>query len=98
MELNFRESDGIVHGTFTGRLDTAAAQVTDISGFLANADKKIVFDCTNLEFISSAGLRLLLALYKESRAKGGSITLKSVRPSVMRVFQVSAFTHMFTFE
>ena len=98
MELNFRESDGIVYGTFTGRLDTAEAQVTDTSEFLANADKKIVFDCSGLEFISSAGLRLLLALYKESKAQGGSITLKSVDPSVMRVFKVSAFTHLFTFE
>lgn len=98
MELNFNESEGIVRGTFTGRLDTAAAQVTDISEFLANADKKIVFDCSKLEFISSAGLRLLLALYKECRAKGGSITMKSVCPSVMRVFKVSAFTNLFSFE
>lgn len=98
MELNFRESDGIVYGSFDGRLDTMAAQDTDFSEFLANADKKIVFDCTNLTFISSAGLRQFLALFKECRAKGGSITLKTVSPSVMRVFQVSGFVNMFTIE
>lgn len=98
MDLKFSLSDGVVYGTLDGRLDTVAAQVTDISEFLDNADKKIVLDCTKLNFISSAGLRILLGLYKECHAKGGSITLKSVQPSVMRVFQVSGFTGMMTFE
>ena len=98
MELHFSESNGIVYGKFKGRLDTMAAQNTDISDFLSNADKKIVFDCSNLEFISSAGLRLLLALFKESRSKGGSITLKSMNPIVMRTFQISGFVNMFSFE
>ena len=96
--LNFREIDGVVYGTLSGRLDTVAAQSTDISEFIANADKKILFDCSELNFISSAGLRLLLNLYKECRGKGGSITLKSVPPTVMRVFQVSGFTTMMAFE
>ncbi|MDO5447303.1 MAG: STAS domain-containing protein [Prevotellaceae bacterium] len=98
MDLNFKELGGIVYGEFNGRLDTAAAHATDINEFIDNADKKIVFDCEKLEFISSAGLRILLALYKECRKKGGSITLKSVVPSVMRVFQVSGFANMFTIE
>ena len=96
--LNYQEIDGVVYGNLSGRLDTVATQSTDISEFIANADKKIVFDCSELNFISSAGLRLLLALYKECRIKGGSITLKSVSPSVMRVFQVSGFVNMMAFE
>ena len=96
--LDFREIDGVVYGTLSGRLDTVAAQSTDISEFIANADKKILFDCSELNFISSAGLRLLLTLYKECRGKGGSITLKSVSPTVMRVFQVSGFTTMIAVE
>lgn len=96
--LNYREIDGVVYGTLSGRLDTIAAQSTDISEFIANADKKILFDCSELNFISSKGLRLLLAIYKECHDKGGSITLKSVSPSVMRVFQVSGFATMMAFE
>ncbi len=96
--LNYREIDGVVYGTLSGRLDTVASQTVDISEFTANADKKILFDCSELNFISSAGLRILLALYKECRTKGGSITMKSVSPSVMRVFQVSGFTSMMSFE
>lgn len=97
METNgfiYNEIDGVVYGTLSGRLDTIAAQSADIGEFIANADKKIVFDCSELNFISSAGLRLLLSIYKECRSKGGNITLKSVSPSVMRVFQVSGFTNM----
>ena len=92
--LDFKEINGVVYGTLSGRLDTVAAQSTDISEFIANADKKILFDCSELNFISSAGLRLFLILFKECRGKGGSITLKSVSPSVMRVFQISGFTNM----
>lgn len=92
--LTCKEINGVVYGSLIGRLDTIAAQSTDISEFIANADKKIVFDCSELNFISSAGLRLLLSIYKECRSKGGNITLKSVSPSVMRVFQVSGFTKM----
>lgn len=96
--LNYKEIDGVVYGTLSGRLDTVASQSVDISEFIANADKKIMFDCSELNFISSAGLRLLLALYKECHVKGGNITMKSVSPSVMRVFQVSGFTSMMSFE
>lgn len=96
--LSYREIDGVVYGTLSGRLDTVAAQSIDIGEFIANADKKILFDCSELNFISSAGLRMLLSLYKECHAKGGSITLKSVSPTVMRVFQVSGFANMMAFE
>ncbi len=96
--LNFKEINGVVYGTLSGRMDTVAAQSVDISKFIANADKRILFDCSDLNFISSAGLRLLLTLYKECHGKGGGITMKSVSPSVMRVFQVSGFTSMMTFE
>ena len=97
METNgfiYNEIDGVVYGTLSGRLDTIAALSADIGEFIANADKKIVFDCSELNFISSAGMRLLLSIYKECRSKGGNITLKSVSPSVMRVFQVSGFADM----
>jgi anti-sigma B factor antagonist len=55
-------------------------------------------DCTDLDFISSSGLRLFLALRKETIAKGGSITIKGVSPEIKQVFTITGFYSLFIFE
>ena len=84
----------------SGRLDTAAAQqfATDVEPLKANADKAIVLDFTNLDFISSSGLRVLLTLRKETVAKGGSITIKGVNTDIQQVFTITGFQTLFNFE
>lgn len=98
MKLDISEKEGILTGRISGRFDTLAAKEVDMKPFLDNADKTLCFDCTEMDFISSAGLRHFLALYNECRAKGGSIVLKGIVPDVMRVFKVAGFTSFFTFE
>ena len=81
MTFNVKEEDGTLTGVLDGRLDTAAAQefAKDIQVMMDNADKHLVLDLEKLSFISSSGLRLLLALRKETKAKGGDITIKTVK-------------------
>ncbi len=98
MKLTIIEKENVIESKIVGAFDTAATKTVDMQPLLDNADKKIVFDCSEMEFITSAGLRLLLALSKECLNKGGSIVLKGVAPAVMRVFQVAGFTQFFTFE
>ena len=61
------------------------------------ADKHIVLDCTNLEFVSSSGLRLLLTLRKQAIAMGGDVTIKKFIPEVMQVFTITGFFSLFKF-
>lgn len=98
MKLTIIEKEEMIEGKIVGAFDTAATKTIDLQPFMNNADKKIVFDCSEMEFITSAGLRLLLSLSKECLDKGGNIVLKDVDPAVMRVFQVAGFTQFFTFE
>lgn len=100
MKIVITESDAIVCGALSGRLDTAASAqfATDIEPLMQKADKKIVLDCSELEYISSSGLRIFLSLRKAAAAKGGSVTLKGVTSAVKQVFTITGFISLFNFE
>ena len=75
-----------------GRLDTTTAPQleTELKTALADADS-ICFDFEKLEYISSAGLRVLLAVHKQMKDKGG-MELCHVNEAIMEVFEVTGFT------
>lgn len=100
MTLEILQSDDQMQGKLIGRLDTAAAQqfAVDMEPLVDNADKHIVLDCSELEFISSSGLRLFLSLRKSTIAKGGDITIKGVSAEIKQVFTITGFYSLFTFE
>lgn len=100
MKLEITQNGEQVLAKLAGRLDTAASQQfsIDMQPLLDNADKAIVMDCTDMEFISSSGLRLFLTLRKETIAKGGSVTVKGVSDDVKQVFTITGFYSLFNFE
>lgn len=80
-----------------GRLDTSnyAAFETEAVALLGNGSTVFVFDCGGLSYVSSAGLRALLALRKRSHSAGISMRLCLVQPAVRHVFEISGFTSIF---
>ena len=100
MTLDIKIDGNNVIGTLAGRLDTAAATQfsQDMQPLVDNAEKQIVLDCNDLEFISSSGLRLLLTLRKATMAKGGKVLLRGVRPEIKQVFTITGFSSLFDFE
>lgn len=82
----------------TGRLDTITAPALDktINENLGEI-KSLIFDCKNLEYISSAGLRVLLSTQKKLQQKG-TMKLKNVREEVMEVFEITGFVDILTVE
>lgn len=100
MNLTISQNGNQVIGVLNGRLDTAASTkfAADMQPLIDNADKNIVLDCTDLEFISSSGLRLLLSLRKASLAAGGSVTIRNVNDSVKSVLAITGFFSLFNFE
>lgn len=75
-----------------GRLDTTTAPQleTELKSVL-DGDNTIRFDFEKLEYISSAGLRVLLAVHKRTKDKGGMV-ICHVNEAVMEVFDVTGFT------
>ena len=76
----------------SGRLDTAAAPGAqkEIMGALGDV-KELVYDLENLEYISSAGLRILIASLKEMKAKDGTMTLINVSEGVREILDLTGF-------
>jgi anti-sigma B factor antagonist len=76
----------------SGRLDTSAAPgaQNEILGALGDVTE-LVYDLENLEYISSAGLRILIASLKEMKAKDGSMTLINVSEGVREILDLTGF-------
>ena len=82
----------------TGRLDTTTAPALDktINGDVEGT-KNLVLDFKNLEYISSAGLRVLLGAQKKMQ-KIGSMKVTNVCEEVMEVFEMTGFADILTIE
>jgi len=81
-----------------GRLDTTTApQLEENVRSSIDGISSLVFDFEKLEYISSAGLRVLLAMQKIMN-KQGSMTIKNVNETVMEVFEVTGFVDILTIE
>ena len=81
-----------------GRLDTITSPELEKELKESIGDKsELVFDFENLEYISSAGLRVLLSAQKIMN-KQGSMVVKNVNETVMEVFEVTGFSDILTIE
>ena len=82
-----------------GRLDVKAARDAE-AAFLdaAKQAQNIVLDASELEYISSAGLRALKRLRGLVRENGGRLVLRGVQDDVMEIFEMTGFAAMLEFE
>jgi anti-sigma B factor antagonist len=82
-----------------GRLDTTTApQLEKGLSNLFDSTEKLVFDFGNLQYISSAGLRVLLSAQKKMNSKSGSMVIRNANDMVMEVFDVTGFLDILTIE
>ena len=79
-----------------GRLDTSTSpELEEVLMNSVEGVKELTLDLTDLEYISSSGLRLLLAAQKVMN-KQGSMTVTNVNDIVMEVFEVTGFVDILT--
>ena len=99
MNINKTQTEEKTTLVLSGRLDTITApklQESLIPEF--NTANHVELDFTELIYVSSAGLRVLLMGEKAAKAKGASMTLKGVSDEVMEVFEMTGFADMLTIE
>ena len=82
----------------SGRLDTQTAPEleNELDSSLSGI-KELTFDMTNLEYVSSAGLRVILKAQKAMNTQG-SMKLTGVNDSIMEVFDITGFLDILTIE
>ena len=82
----------------SGRLDTQTApELENELDSVLSGIKDLTFDLTNLEYVSSAGLRVILKAQKAMNAQG-SMKLTGVNDSIMEVFDITGFLDILTIE
>ena len=92
-----KREDGVLTIFIPERID--AGNASDIESELEAIrkeadDQQVVFDCLGLEYISSAGLRVIMKVVKQEK----SVSVINVSPEVYDIFDVSGFTNFITVE
>ena len=97
MDISVEPTAGAQIVAINGSLDTNTspeAQET-LTDLISDGAETIVADFENVEYISSAGLRVLLVAAKKLKAIGGEMRLCNLNPLVQEVFDISGFGVMF---
>ena len=99
MNVTIQEQDGNIVAILVGSLDTAAATETEkaMSSLYDVEGKDIILDCTGLEYISSAGLRIFLGILKNAKGKGRHVFIKGINDNVRSIFTITGFCNLFEF-
>ena len=81
-----------------GRIDTITAGDFEakVLALLDQGMANLVIDCTNMDYISSSGLRVFLIVQKKVAVSRGTLRLCSLKPSIREVFDISGFSTIFS--
>jgi anti-anti-sigma factor len=97
MDLKEQKKTGVVVLALTGRLDatTSGKLEETLLGLIERGETKLALNFHRLDYISSAGLRVLLVAAKRLKPLNGKLVLYSVNPQVREVFEIAGFTSIF---
>lgn len=100
MKTTFKEEDNNYVMYFEGRLDTAAAPMVqvDVQPLIDSKGHDIILDCSNLDYISSSGLRIFLSILKSAKAANQHVYIRSLNDSLRQVFTMTGFINLFEFK
>ena len=81
----------------SGRVDSTTADEfnTVVMGLIEASPPSLVLDCAGLEFLSSAGIRVLMLAAKRTRPAGIRLALCALRDNIAEVFEISGITGVF---
>lgn len=85
--------------TLEGRLDTSTApELESALSDIPSSVKKLILDFAKLEYVSSAGLRVILTAQKSMNARAGKLVVVKANDVVRDVFDVTGFSSFITLE
>ena len=83
--------------SIAGRLDTTNYAVLEkkLTDLIENRNDKILVECSQMDYISSSGLRILLIALKKITLAKGKFALCSLQENIHEIFEISGFTSIF---
>lgn len=99
MNIAKEQNANALNIALAGRLDTvtAPALATEVSAYALNDITALTLDFSELEYISSAGLRVLLSAQKIMN-KQGTMVIKNVNNTIMEVLEITGFVDILTIQ
>ena len=95
MKVNRSESNGKIIFAIEGRVDTTtSSELQAVLTADVNNTNEMVIDCSDLIYISSAGLRVLLSVHKAMNKKSGKFVLTNVSEDIMEIFEITGFSNI----
>ena len=95
MTINVERDFELVTLEITGRLDTTTApNLESVINEILKDTKELIFDMSDVEYISSAGIRVLLGAYKKMSVNQGKIRIEKVNDMVLEVFEMTGLSQM----
>jgi len=93
MDISMRKEGDFTVISISGRLDamTSPDLEKEIGGLMDKGETMLAMDMAGLDYISSAGLRIILAAAKKLRPRDGKIFLAGLKKPVMEIFKISGF-------
>ena len=84
------EAEGILRVALVGSLDTGTAPglKTQLRAAMTDPIRLLVFDAAGLEFVSSAGLQVLIGAQKLLRDKDGGVAMMNMAPQIRKAFEI----------
>jgi len=98
MDIHHEQVGDIHVVTATGRLDGiySTAFAKEVGALISGTSPKILIDFSDIDFVSSAGLRAVLLLVKKAKAAGGVFALCGVNEQVREVLDIGGFADLFS--
>ena len=100
MKTEITQTGNTVTVTVCGRLDTVTSAEFEktLAPYFSSQCPELVLDCSEMEYISSAGLRVVLTAHKSITAKGGRFIIRNISKEVHSVFDITGFSRILTIE
>ena len=97
MVINHSYRDGILMIVLPKKLDTDSAPVleVDLKSMMQTSFQNMLFDCSGMDYISSAGIRVLLSTSKTLIKSGKKVAFCCLKPNISQVFEIGGFTKIF---
>lgn len=100
MKIEVKQDGEIFVVELEGRMDTNTSPEfqKEMEAYYTKTGFNMILNFDKLDFVSSAGLRVLLLIQKKSKALNGSLVIKNVKPEIQEVFDMTGFSDILTIE
>lgn len=99
MNATIKELEDRFLVTLEGEMDTAAAADAEktLQPLYTTNGKDVEIDCSNLEYIASSGLRILISILKGAKSGGSRVVINGMNDDIKTVFKLTGFINLFEF-